>query len=66
MSRETLEMAHYRLPALHDYPKERCRDCQEQRRASVYGNSIGCNLHQVPFVRHSHRCDAWHKRGTLL
>jgi hypothetical protein len=60
----SLESANYHLPSTN--PSERCRDCQEAFKPVGYGNTIGCRLHNVQFVRYSHRCDAWHKRGTLL
>lgn len=65
MSRETLQAAHYRLPERHEHQHERCRDCQEKTRAAAFGNAAHCRRHQAS-VRHSHRCDDFHERGTLL
>lgn len=58
-------MQNYHLPKIGDHPQERCRDCAEKQRAPGYGNSIQCKLHSC-FVRHSHRCDQWHKPGSLF
>lgn len=66
MSLETLEAANYRLPGMFEHTKECCRDCAERRKSPGYGNRIGCALHDVNFVRHSHRCDNFHKKGTLF
>ncbi len=62
----TQAAANYRLPPLGTKDRERCRDCAESRKTEGYGNTIGCRWHQVNFVRHSHRCDNWHAKGTLL
>jgi len=61
-----LQEANYHLPQIGDQQAERCRNCQEKFKANRIGQSIGCRLHGVGFVRHSHRCDRWHAQGTLL
>jgi hypothetical protein len=58
--------ANYHSPKAFTLNDQRCRNCQEAYKPGNIGNSIGCRLHQVMFVRHSHRCDFWHAKGTLL
>ena len=58
-------MSNYHLPKIGEHQRERCRDCAEKQRAPGYGNGAQCKLHGV-FVRHSHRCDHWHKPGSLF
>jgi hypothetical protein len=55
----------YRLPAFREHSKERCRDCAEKQRAGGIGNAIKCKI-LAREVRHSHRCDLWHKPGSLF
>jgi hypothetical protein len=62
----SMERSNYKIPPLFQRHGERCRSCAEAYKPPGYGNSIGCRLHQVSFVRHSHRCDAWHLSGTLF
>lgn len=59
-------VANYHIPKVFTLNDQRCRNCQEAYKSSKIGNSIGCRLHRVAFVRHSHRCDNWHAMGTLL
>lgn len=66
MKRITLESSNYRSPQIGEHHNERCRDCAEKILSSNrVGNNIECKLHQVQ-VRHSNRCDQWHKPGTLF
>ena len=66
MNRITLEASNYRSPELREHPDERCRDCAEKIKSrDANGNNIECAVHQVQ-VRHSYRCDQWHKPGTLF
>lgn len=62
----TLASSNYQLPAFRTHDRERCRDCQEKARAPTYGNSIVCRAHGDAPISHSHRCDRWHPRGTLV
>lgn len=62
-----LSDSNYHLPEIFTFEKERCRDCEERQRSPIPGNnSMACRAHGMQFVRHSHRCDKWHARGTLL
>lgn len=66
MSHDTLAANNYRFPPFGESVDERCRDCAEKMRShNPIGNAIECKAHLVE-VRHSHRCEQWHRPGTLF
>lgn len=65
-SQTSLLRANYGYPGVRTAQNHRCRNCHERFKSVQYGEQIGCRLHGINFVRHSHRCDNWHATGTLL
>ncbi len=67
MSLQSLTSSHYQIPPLNQHVASRCRDCAEmlKQKQIIVSNIIKCRLHDE-FIRHSHRCDDWHSKGTLF
>ena len=55
----------YGIPPFGKHQNERCRDCQELRKRPGFGNRVVCAIDDRA-IRHSHRCDRFHHKGTLL